>query len=675
MFTQPFFPSILHGADYNPEQWPHEIWDDDVALMQRAHCNVVSLPIFGWVNLQPDEDTFTFEWLDEIIEKLWKGGVSICLATATASVPAWLTQKYPDVLRVDEHGKRLKHGNRHTFCPNSPNFRRLAVGLARRIAQRYGHHPAVAVWHISNEYSPTCYCDLCAEAFRGWLRRRYGSLEKLNQRWYSAFWGHNYTAWSQIEPPTSDGERSNHGLSLDYDRFASQSLLDCFCAERDAVREFNAQIPVTTNLMGTCKPTDYHRWAPEMDIVSWDCYPVQGALPSENAFQHSLMRGLKAGQPWMLMEQTPSQSNWIATYALKRPGVMRLWSYQALAHGADTVMYFQWRRSRGACEKFHGAIVEHSGRPEARVFQEVAALGAELDHLGQKTLGGRVQSKVALLFDWENWWALEHASGPFNNLKYVAQCTGFYNALHTEGIVADVVSPDADLSGYDLVLAPLLYMVKAGVAEKLEAFVAGGGTFLTTYLSGMVDENDLVFENGYPGPLSDLLGLWVEEIDKLPLTQTNQMVFASPFGESGDCCECGLLYERIHAQSARVLATYGEQFYAGEAAFTVNRFGQGRAYYLATLPETKALASLLRQLCFERDITPPLGGKSVAGVEITARLSPVGETLFYVLNHNDFPTAVSLPNGKFTDLISDTVWSDELTMNAYDVRILQAQGQ
>ena len=574
-----------------------------------------------------------------------------------------------------ENGQKIKHGNRHTFCPHSPNFQRLSVNLARRLAERYGQHPALVAWHIGNEYGSLCYCEKCGEAFRSWLQARYGSLEEVNRRWYTKFWGHTYTDWSQIAPPTRDGEGSMQSLTLDYQRFASQSLLDRCCAERDAIREFETSLPITTNMMGSFKPLDYHKWARELDIVSWDCYPQRGAKPHEIAFQHSLMRGLKEGQPWMLMEQTPSQQNWQAYNALKAPGVMRLWSYQAMAHGADTVMYFQWRRSRGACEKFHGAVVEHSANPNARVFQEVAELGRELEDLGSQTLGGRVQSRAAILFDWENWWAIENASGPSVDLKYVAQCLSFYGALHQNGIVADVISPDADLSGYDLVVAPVLCMVKPGVAEKLEAFVDAGGTFLTTYFSGIVDENDLAFLGGYPGPLRQLLGIWSEELDVLSPAESNRIVFEAPFGELDGSYNCGALCDRVHSEGAQILATYGEHFYAGEAALTVNERGRGRAYYLATFPETAALSALMSELCAQKNIAPPLQIVPLENVEVTERIAPDGQSLFYLLNHNSSTVTVPLPEAKFTDLISRETHGKQIELSAYGVAILAVESE
>src|SRR5581483_7127659 len=378
----PRAPFIWHGGDYNPEQWPRETWDDDMALMQACDFNVATVGVFSWVSLQPAEETFTFEWLDTVLDKLAASGRYACLATPTASHPAWMSQAYPDVLLSDNTGRRNRHGQRVNFCPNSPNYRRFAVQIATKLAERYRNHPALLIWHVANEYGSPCMCENCAAAFRTWLQRRYGSLDELNARWWTRFWGHTYTDWSQIEPPYANGEHLTHGLNLDYKRFQNDSILECYKLERDALRAITPEVPITTNLMGTYPHLDYSTWAREMDVVAWDCYPWPSADPGDIAFLHDLNRGLKDGQPFMLMEQTPSSQNWQPVNALRRPGVLRLWSYLAVAHGADTVMYFQWRRGRGGCEKFHGAVVEHGGRSDTRVFREVAQLGAELKQLG-----------------------------------------------------------------------------------------------------------------------------------------------------------------------------------------------------------------------------------------------------------------------------------------------------
>ena len=663
------FTHILHGGDYNPEQWPEAIWDEDVRLMQKASVNIATLPVFGWVSLQPAEETWTFDWLDTVVDKLWAGGISVCLATATASQPAWLDEKYPDVLTTGRDGIKRKHGNRHSFCPNSPNFRRLSTQLARRLAERYGEHPALQIWHVGNEYGGTCYCDQCGAAFRHWLEARYGSLEEVNRRWYTAFWGHTFTEWSQIETPTDNGEGSLQALRIDYDRFQSDSLLSCFKAEAAVLRQITPNVPITTNLMGTFKTLDYHKWAAELDIVSWDSYPIKDAPAADMAFQHALMRGLKEGQPFLLMEQTPSQQNWQAHNALKRPGIMRLWSYQAMAYGADAVMYFQWRRGRGATEKYHGAIVEHEGTDKPRVFQEVAALGRELESLGTRTLGGRTPARAALLFDWENWWAVEYSSGPSIDLKYVPQCQEYFRALHGLHIPTDIVSPEADLSGYDLIIAPVLTMIKPGIAEKLEAWTQAGGTFVTTFFSGIVDETDRVYLGGYPGPLRRMLGIWAEEIDALTPQQSNSVIFETKFGELAGAYPCRLLCDIIHAEGAAVLATYGSDFYAGTPAVTVNSFGQGQAYYLATALDSDALSGFFAKLCADKEIAPPLPFLP-NGVEVVPRVSPTGETLLYLLNHTDQTAKIPLPQGTYQDLLTGQSLRGELTLAKYGAAIL-----
>jgi beta-galactosidase len=661
-------PRFFHGGDYNPEQWPPEVWEDDMRLMKLANVNVATVGVFSWVSLQPAADRFEFGWLDTIMDKLADNDIHAVLATPSAAHPAWLSHAHPEVLRTDASGRRRRHGNRVNFCPNSTAYRQACAEMARRLAERYRGHEALLLWHVSNEYSGLCYCEKCAHAFRQWLQDRYGSLEELNRRWWTAFWGHTYSDWLQVEPPYEHGEHAIPALTVDYARFGNRSLIECYLNEAEVLREVTPNVPVTTNMMGTCYTTDYRQWAPHVDVVSWDCYPsVQGDI-AWTAFAHDLTYGLKR-RPFLLMEQTPSSQNWQRVNALKRPGQMRLWSYLAVAHGADSVMYFQWRRGRGGCEKLHGAVVEHVGHDETRVFREVSALGRELNDLEDHILGAGVDSRVALVFDWENWWTLRNTSGPIQEKKYPDTVFKQYRALWERNVPVAVVGTDVEPSDYDIVIAPMLYMTRRDWAEKIERFVESGGRFVTTFLSGWVDETDLAYEGGYPGPLREVTGVWVEEIDALFDDQRNRIIMKQPFGPCGGDYECARLCEVMHAESATVLATYGEEFYAGWPAVTENQFGEGCAYYLGTDVEGEFLLHFYRTLCADAGISPVLD--SPERVEVRRRAQQDRSFLF-VLNHNEDVSFVNLPDdGRYRDVLTGQDVSGSVPLRGFDVRILE----
>ncbi len=681
LMTNPRFPVIYYGGDYNPDQWPEEIWREDIRLFKLAGINIVTLPVFGWAKLQPAEDSYQFDWLDKIMDLMAENGISVCLATATAAQPAWMSKQYPEMLPVDIEGRKRTHGARVNFCPNNPVYRELSVKLASKMAERYQNHPALAVWHIANEYGTYCYCDTCAGEFRNWLKSKYSGIEELNRHWNMSFWGHTVHDWDEIVPPSFLNEMGRdyycgylreytcfQGISLDYNRFMSDSSLACYLGESNMLKSITPDIPITTNLMGTFKPFDYFKWAKYLDVVSWDNYPSIKDSAGNIALRHDLMRGLKAGQPFMLMEQTPSQQNWQPYNSLKRPGVMRLWSYQAMAHGADTVMFFQLRRSCGACEKYHGAVIEHAGHENTRVFRECAQLGAELRELGDKLPDSRLKPQTGIIFDWENWWAVEFSSGPSRDLKYLEQVEKYYNALYQANIPMDLIPPDADFSKYKLIIAPVLYMIKPGVAGSLEKFVENGGTFLTTFFSGLVNENDLVYLGGYPGELRNLTGIWTEEIDALYPDMKNQIFFKRPFGKLRGRYECGLLCDLIHPEGAKVLAVYEKDFYAGRPVLTENQFGKGKAYYLATDPEPRLVQDLLRQLCVNQGIGAPL--IVPAGVEVTRRFKDNSEYTF-ILNHNDFEVRINLKRNQYFELITKQKQQGILKLEAKDVMILE----
>lgn len=662
---------ILYGGDYNPEQWPEEIWEEDMRLFKLAHIDVVTLNVFSWAALQPDEDTYNFERLDKIMEMVRDNGLKVCMATSTAAHPAWMARKHPDVLRVEHNGMKRKFGSRHNSCPNSPAYRKYSAALAEKLAQRYKDYDNIVAWHISNEYGGECYCENCEKAFRNWLKEKYKTIDELNRVWNTAFWGHTMYDFEDVVVPNMlseefnwDGIRTNfQSISLDYKRFNSDSILECYRIEYEAVKKYTPDIPVTTNLMGSYKPLDYFKWGKYMDFISWDNYPACDSYPAQVAMQHDLMRGLKGGKPFALMEQTPSVSNWHIYCKLKRPGIMRLWSYQAVAHGADTVMFFQMRRSIGACEKYHGAVIDHVGTENTRVFREIAALGEELEGIGSEILGSRTSAKAAIVFDWDNWWAAEYSAGPSRLINYCSEITAYYKALSEQNISVDFVSVEEDLSSYKLVIAPLLYMCKEGFDEKVREYVKNGGRFLTTFFSGYVEDHDLVILGGYPGRLKDILGIWVEESDALPEGEANSFIY------KGKTYPASVLCDLLHLQGAQGLASYESDFYEGMPVLTCNSFGKGKAYYVAAHSSDEFYKDFIGEICEELGIRPV--ADVPAGVEATVRENEKVSFLF-LLNHGAEAVQVVVDEAG-TDIISGSSYQagDSLKLDKAGVAIIK----
>ncbi len=604
------FDRLLHGGDYNPDQWLHrpDVLAEDIRLMKLARVNVVSLGIFAWVAIEPEEGRYELGWLDETIERLNKADIDVFLATPTAARPAWMSATYPEVLRVRPDRVRNLHGGRHNHCLTSPVYREKTRAVNTKLAERYGDEPNVVLWHLSNEYGGECHCPLCQDAFRQWLRERYhDDLDELNHAWWTAFWSHTYTSWAQIESPAPHGERAVHGLNLDWKRFVTHQTVDFMRHEIDSVRSVTRKIPVTTNLMGYFPPLDYFKLAPHLDIVSWDSYPGWGGvgtipdarakwdaegrewrLASDIGTAHDLMRSCGGGKPFLLMESTPSMTNWQDVSKLKRPGMHLASSLLAVAHGSDSVQYFQWRKSRGSSEKFHGAVVDHAGHEHTRVFRDVTQVGEALNAL-REVAGSEYVAEAAVIYDWENLWALNDAQGPIRAERraYIETVERHAYALSRLTVGIDVIDSEHDYSRYKLLVAPMLMMVKPGVAERIDAFVRDGGTFVATYWTGIVDEHDLCFEGGFPGPLSGVLGIWSEEIDALypgetvrvALTEEGRKLIRG--GVAGGYAAYELC-DLVHLRGARALACYETEFYAGRPALTVNDVGAGRAYYIAS---------------------------------------------------------------------------------------------
>ena len=585
---------LLYGGDYNPEQWPPEIWREDIRLMREAGVNFVSLGIFSWAKLQAGpEAAFNFGWLDEVMALLHAGGIGINLATATASPPPWLFVQFPDARPVTWDGVRLEVGGRQLYCPSHQGFRAAVQALVRAMAQRYGHHPALRLWHVNNEYGchiSECYCELCAEQFRGWLRERYGDLDALNAAWGTAFWSQQYHAWAEIQPPRQAPTYANPAQQLDWRRFSSDNLLSLYELEVAVLREVTPHVPVTTNFLGFLKNVNYVQWASREDVVSLDAYPDPADPHShvEAALQYDLVRSLGHGRRWLLMEQATSAVNWRTRNVPKRPGLMRLDSLQAVAHGASAVMYFQWRASRAGAEKYHSGMLPHVGE-QSRTWREVKALGAELHEL--KVLARTsVPTRVALLFDWESWWALEIDSKPSADLRQMPTILKYYAALRSLGQSVDLVWPGGDLSGYDALIAPNAYLLTAQTAGNLRAFVQRGGHLVLGPFSGIVDEHEQIGLGGYPALLRDVLGAWVEEW--LPL-QPGESLDVNL--EDGRETRVSTWAERLHLNGGRALAHFTWDYLAGGPAISEHAFGQGKAYYLAADFGREDIAWLLRR--------------------------------------------------------------------------------
>ncbi|MBS1709645.1 MAG: beta-galactosidase [Armatimonadetes bacterium] len=659
---------LLHGADYNPEQWPRETWADDARFMTEVKFTSASVGIFSWVSLEPAEGRFEFGWLDDVMDILARDGRFACLATPTAAMPAWMSQKYPEVLRTDPDGVRRKHGNRVNFCWTSPVFRDKVAAIDHALAERYAGHPALGCWHISNEYGGTCHCSLCEAKFRTWLQARYGSLDALNHAYWTAFWGHTYTDWSQIEIPGGKGEGSVFGLALDWKRFSSQQIIDMYCYERDILKSHTPDVPCTTNLMGTYDCVDGFAISKEMDFVAWDSYPWFSGRPDEPAawvrtsFVHDLNRSLK-DKPFLLMECTPSSSNWYPTWQLKRPNQFMLEGLQAVAHGSEGVQYFQWRQSRGSMEQFHGAVVAHNNRSDMRVFQQVKEMG-ELLATMPFVAGSGVPAEAAVVYDWEVAWGLETCIDfRSKRAQYEKTVVTHYRALVEQGLDVDVVDSVSDLSRYKLVVAPMLFLLRPGVAERLAAYVDQGGTLVCTYMTGWVDQSGLAFHGGAPEALRAVLGVESEEWDELYERQSNSFIW------NGNTYEATTYCERVRAVGAEVLATFASDFYAGEPVLTRNNYGSGKAYFVGTRTDIGFLRDFSKQIASEVGLTPGVASEGPTSVSVRRRQGADADYIF-VLNYAQEAAQVTLLQpGPYHDLQGQPV-SSQIDLEPFGTRVL-----
>ncbi len=688
------FPQIgglIHGGDYNPEQWLDrpDILEEDLRLMKKAGINSASVGIFSWSVLEPKEREFHFEWLGKIIDRLYENGIYTVLATPSGARPAWLDKKYPEAMRVNRMGQREHHGGRHNHCMSSPVYREKVAVMDRKLAEAFGSHPGVIMYHISNEFSGECYCEHCIKRFRTYLAEKYDhDIEKLNRAWWTTFWSHRYNDFEQIEPPFIHGETSVMGLNLEWKRFTTWNTNDFMKAEAAVLHSVTPGIPVTANLMRMFGGLDYRKMAPDMDVVSWDNYPIfhndwetLADTAYETAFQHALMRSLKRDVPFMMMESAPGLVNWQNVNKLKRPGIHRLACLQAVACGSDSVQYFQWRKGRGSYEQFHGAVVDHLGTDDTRVFKEVAEVGELLKKIAP-VAGTLVRTKAAMLFDWDNRWAIEDMKALGRETKkYEETCIGIWKEFFRLGVDMDIVGSDEDLDRYDLVVAPMLYMLQPHTASNLRTFVERGGQLLATYLTGYVDSDQLCYLGGFPGDgLKDLFGIVSEEIDSLYPTDRNAIVLTDESlqkkavsGESaGEKESCGdwevMEYaEVLRVQDAQVLGTYGEDFYQGSAAITCKNHGKGNAWYVAARTDAPAMGPLFERMLADAGI--PVR-RLPAGVECHVRKGQEGRYEFY-LNWTNDTAAISGVKGR--DMVADREIEDVLELPAYGVAVVHSR--
>lgn len=624
------FPHILHGGDWNPDQWlKHypEVIDQDFDLMDQAHCNTFSLGIFSWGQIEVEEGKFDFSWLDAIMDRCAERGKKIFLATPSASRPGWMGQRYPETGVVNKNGERAPWVSRQSACHNAPAYREGTARIDGKLAERYCSHPALAGWHVSNEYSTECHCDLCLEKFHRFLKQRYGTLENLNRCYWSAFWGHNITDWAQVHPTDSALDIAR----LDWKRFTTANIVDFFRMEKAAIRKFSDQ-PVTTNMMGTYGPLNYWEIAKECDFIGDDCYPdwYIGDVEREAArfsFLHDMHYTMLA-KPFILFETCPGIPNYHKYVKLRRPNELVREMHLALGHGCDGTMYFQWRKGRGNCEKIHGAVVGHDGTNQSLVFKTVADYGAHLENIAEIT-DSRRSPAAAVLFEWESLWALDSTNGFGGNevKQYEKTVVQHYRALWKHNADLAVINSDCDFGKYKLIVAPMLFLLKNGVSERLKEFVRNGGTLAMTYLSAYVDEHNACFFGGNPGgpDLRELFGIWSEDIDGLE-PQVRQT-----FDFNGKRYDAVDYAEFLHAEGAEVLAAYNSEFYAGSPAITSKCYGKGKAVYIGVRTELDFLTEFYGTLLNECGISPVLANVPES-LSVSRRIGTDGSEYYFILN-------------------------------------------
>lgn len=646
------FGCIPFGGDYCPEQWDEATWKEDIRLMKELGVNTVTINVHSWVMNQPADGVFDYTTLDQIVTLLTDAGIRIIMGTATTAVPNWMGKKYPDMLMTDVNGRHFTTGRREIYCTNSPDYRREIQIAVEHLAEHYKDNKNIKLWHMANEVGLVCYCDNCAKAFRKYLRKKFGTLDNLNAQWTTAFWGHTYTDWEQIDPPkaTTEYSASMNGIdgfdchfrsteAIEYLRFFSESLRECYEIEKAAIRKFIPDALVTNNFQ--FRTLDYRRVCAASDVIAYDSYPKSEDHPANSAMFYDTCRNLQTqGKNFMLMEMTPSQASWDMTVPVKRPGEVELIALKGIGHGADSALFFQIRKNRSGFEKFHGAMIEHSGRVNTRTGRELKNLSEKLKLLEPYLSETTVKAQVAVIMDFDTMFGVEIPCSIQKRMNYMNEVEYYYRYFNECNIAVDVLPVTADLSGYKLVVAPMLYMLPESCGNEIRRFVSAGGTFVTTYYSGIADLNDCIYPGGYPGILKDVCGIWVEETDALTSKQHNHVKTSAVLG--GKVYECGFMCDVIHLEGAKSLGTYAEDFYAETPCICENDFGAGKTIYIGSKLENSGVDAVLNYaVCcsgVERVLATPVG------VEACMREGSLNSLLFLVNNTAECKS-VSIPTG------------------------------
>lgn len=672
---------LLHGGDYNPEQWQDypQILEQDFKLMKDANINTVTVGMFSWAALEPEEGVYHFEWLDDVFDHMNEIGGKVILATPSGARPAWMAEKYPEVLRTNSKGEKLYFGERHNHCFTSPIYRAKVQEFNTLLAKRYGARNNLLMWHVSNEYGGECHCELCQEAFRHWLKNKYGTLKALNDAWWTTFWGHSFNDWSQVHSPSPLGDSNLNGLNLDWRRFVSDQTIDFYSNEIQPLRELTPNVPITTNFMADTfdlipfRGLDYFEFAKHLDVVSWDCYPAWNndfETPKHTAMKVAMIddyfRSLKQ-QNFLIMESTPSQVNWHPYNRAKRPNVHRLSSLQHIAHGSDSNLYFQWRQSRGASEMFHGAVITHEGSSKTRIFHDVHQVGQDLNAIAEVKDCKHAKAEVAIIFDHENMWALNDTQNYANETKnYWQTLQSHYQYFWEHDIPVDIISPKVDLTAYKLVIDPMHFLMSTKFMDQLYKFTSSGGTVVGTYLSGVVNENDLAYLGGWPEQLQHLFGLKVEETDTLYPNQSNVIEMDGQSFRAQDYCEV------ISNISAKNLAIYKDDFYAGRPAVTMKKVDHGTSYFIACRTNSDFLNSLYELISKRLELKSDSSiGKDNAAVSIQIRQNSTHKYLF-VMNFDETAHQVELDHS-MTEMLTNELRNGTVKMPAGGVAIFRDQ--